>query len=68
MSDFGDANQRIERAPGVMPNQEASMAKLSEAESLDLSQDCWQCPLAPEAQEIFTIATPSSLREYRKKF
>ena len=61
MSDFGDANQRIERAPGVMPNQEASMAKLSEAESLDLSQDCWQCPLAPEAQEILTIATPGGL-------
>ena len=47
-----------------MPNQEASMAKLSEARcygSPDLLQSYWQCPLAPGAQEIFTIATPGGL-------
>ena len=47
-----------------MPNQEASMAKLSEAKfygSLDLLQGYWQCPLALKAQEIFTIATSGGL-------
>ena len=61
MSDFRAANQRVEKVPGVIPNQEASMAKLSEAKfcgTLDLLQGYWQCPLAPEAQEISTIATP----------
>ena len=60
VSDFGAANQRVEKVPGVMPNQEVSTAKLSEAKfygSLDLLQGYWQCPLTPEAQEIFTIAT-----------
>ena len=64
MSDFRAANQRVEKVPGVMPNQEASMAKLSEAEfygSLDLLQGYYQCPLAPEAHEIITIATPGGL-------
>ena len=40
------------------------MAKLSEDKfygSLDLLQGYWQCPLAPEAHEIFTIATPGGL-------
>ena len=39
-------------------------AKLSEAGfygSLDLLQDYWKCPLAPDAQEIITIATPGGL-------
>ena len=52
VSDFRAANQQVEKVPGVMPNQEASMAKLSEAGfcgSLDLLQDYWQCPLAPDA-------------------
>ena len=47
-----------------MPNLEASMAKLSEARfygSLDLLQGHWQCPLVPDAQEIYTIATPGGL-------
>ena len=51
VSDFRAANQQVEKVPGVMPNQEASMAKLSEAGfcgSLDLLQDYWQC-LAPDA-------------------
>ena len=64
MSDFRAANQRVEKVPGVMPNQKASMAKLSEAQfhgSLDLLQGYWQCPLASEAKEIFTIATPGGL-------
>ena len=64
VSDFRAANQRVEKVPGVMPNQEASMAKLSEAKlygSLILLQGYWQCPMAPEEQEIFTIATPGGL-------
>ena len=64
VSDFRAANQCVEKVPGVIPIQEANMAKLSEAKfysSLDLLQGYWQCPLAPEAQEIFTIATPRGL-------
>ena len=30
MSDFRAASQQVEKMPGVMPNQEASMVKLSE--------------------------------------
>ena len=47
-----------------MPTQEASTAKLSEAQyygSLDMLQGYWQLPLAPEAQELFTISTPDGL-------
>ena len=64
VSGFRAANQRVEKVPGVMPNQEASIAKLSEANiygSLDLLQGYRQRSLAPEAQEIFTIATPGGL-------
>ena len=41
------ANQQVEKVPGVMPNQDASMVKLSEARfygGLDLLQGYWQCP------------------------
>ena len=41
VNDVRPANQQVEKVPGVMPNQEASMAKLSEAKiygSLDLLQ------------------------------
>ena len=64
VSDFRAANQQVEKVPGVMPNQETSMAKLSEARfygSQDLLQGYRQCLLAPDAQEIFTIATPGGL-------
>ena len=64
VNDVRPANQQVEKVPGVMLNQEASMAKLSEAGfygSLDLLQDYWKCPLAPDAQEIITIATPGGL-------
>ena len=64
MNDFRAANQQVEKVPFVIPNQEASMAKLSEARfygSLDLLQGHWQCPLVPDAQEIYTIATPGGL-------
>ena len=47
-----------------MPNEEASMAKLSEArlyDSLDRLKGYWQCPLVPDVQETFTIATPGGL-------
>ena len=61
---FRAANQRVEKVPGEMPNQEASMAKPSNAQfygSLVILQGYWQSPLAPEAEEIFTIATPGGL-------
>ena len=41
VSDFRAANQQVEKVPIVMPNQEASMAKLREARcyvNLDLLQ------------------------------
>ena len=44
-----------------MPNQEAEMADLRGATccgKLDMLQRYWQTPLAAEAQEVFTIATP----------
>ena len=69
-SDFRAANQRVEKVPGVMPNQEASMVKLSEAKfygSLHLLQCYWQCPLAPEARSP-RRAVCIRLPEYRKEF
>ena len=62
VSDVRAANQQVEKVPGVMLNQAASMAKLSEARfyrSLHLGDS--ECPLAPDAQEIFTIAAPGGL-------
>ena len=47
-----------------MPNQEADMADLRGATllgKLDMLQGYWQMPLAAEAQEVFTIATPEGL-------
>ena len=64
VSDIRAANQRVEKVRGGMPNQEASMAKLSEAKfcgSLDLFARLLAMPLTPESQEIFTIATPGGL-------
>ena len=64
VNDVRADNQQVEKVPGVMPNQEASMAKLSEVRfygSLDLLQCYWQCPRAPNGQEIYTIATPGGL-------
>ena len=68
VSDFRAANQQVEKLPGVMPNQEAIMAKLSEARvngTLDFMQGYWQCPLAPDAQEIFMIVTPGMYKPTR---
>ena len=64
VGDFRVENQRVEKVTGVMPNQEPSMAKPSEAKiysSLDLLQGYRQCPLAPHVKDIFTIATPGGL-------
>ena len=33
---------------------------------LDLLQEYWQTPLAPEAQEVFTIVTPEGLSDMRR--
>ena len=64
MSDCRAVNKQIEKVSGVMPNQEEEMADLRGATcfgKLDMLQGCWQMPLAAEAQEVFTIATPEDL-------
>ena len=64
VNDVRPANQQVEKVPCVMPNQEASTAKLSEARfwgSLNLMQAYWHCSLAPDAPRICTIATPGGL-------
>ena len=64
VSDLRAINQQVEKVPGVMSNQEATIAKLSEARfygTLDLLQGYWQCRLAPDAEELFTIVTPGGL-------
>ena len=64
VSDYRPVNAEVEQVPAVMPNQEASMARLSAAKyygSLDMLQGYWHLPLAPDAQELFTIATPEGL-------
>ncbi|CAN0182786.1 unnamed protein product [Scytosiphon promiscuus] len=63
VSDYQAVNSQVEQSPGVMPNHE-DMRDLLGAKyfgKLDLLQGYWQMPLAPEAQEIFTIATPEGL-------
>ena len=48
----------VEKSPGVMPNQE-DMRELLGAKcfgKLDFLQGYWQMPLAPEAQEVFTLS------------
>ena len=62
-SDYQAVNSPVEQSPGVMPNQE-DMRELLGAKcfgKLDLLQGYWQMPLAPEAQEVFTIVTPDGL-------
>eukprot|EP00903_Cladosiphon_okamuranus_P017345 g15980.t1 len=64
VGDFRSVNKVVEKSPGVMPNQEACMQRLSEATcygSLDMLQGYWQMPLAPESQEMFTIVGPGGL-------
>ena len=64
VSDYKAVNAQVEKSPGVMPNHESGMRDLLGARffgKLDLLQGYWQMPLAEEAQEIFTIATPSGL-------
>ena len=62
-SDYQAVNSQVEQSPGVMPNQE-DMRELLGAKcfgKLDLLQGYRQMPLAPEAQEVFTIVTPDGL-------
>ena len=64
MSDYHAVNKQIEKVPGVMPNQEAEMADLRRWTcfgKLYMLQGLWHMPLAAEAQQVFTIATPESL-------
>ena len=61
VSDYHVVNKQIEKVAGVMPNQEAEMVDLRGATcfgKLDIPQEFWQMPLAAEAQEVSTIATP----------
>ena len=63
MSDYCAVNKQIEKVPGVMPNQKAEMADLRGATcfvKLNM-QGYWQMPLAVEAQEVSTMATPEDL-------
>ena len=64
VGDFRAVNKQVEKVPSVMPDQEASMAKLTAARffgSMDMLQGYWQCPLAPDSREIFTFITPDGL-------
>ena len=64
VSDYRALNKQIEKILGVMPNQVLEMADLRGAtcfEKLDMLQGYCQMPLAAEAQEMFTIATPEGL-------
>ena len=61
VSDYRVVNKQIEKAPGVMPNQEAEIANFRGSTcfgKLDMLQGYWQMPLAAEAQEVFTTASP----------
>ena len=63
VSDYQAVNAQIEQFPGGMPSQE-DMKELLGANcfgKLDLLQGYWQMPLAPDAQEVFTIAAPEGL-------
>lgn len=64
VSDYRAVNKQTEKVPSVMPNHEAEMVDLLGAAcfgKLDMLQGYWQMPLAADAQEIFTIATPEGL-------
>ena len=64
VSDCRAINMQIEKEPVVMPNQEAEMADLRGATcfgKFDMLQGYWQMPLAAEAHDVFTIATPEGL-------
>ena len=64
MSGYRAISKQIGKVLGVMPNQETEMADLRGATcfgKLDMLQGYWQIPLAAEAQEVFTIATPKGM-------
>ena len=64
VSDYQAVNSQVEQSPGVMPNQEDMMRELLGAKcfwKLFLLQGYRQMPLAPDAQEVFTIVTPDGL-------
>ncbi|CAN0423932.1 unnamed protein product, partial [Scytosiphon promiscuus] len=63
VSDNQAVNSQVEQSPGVKPNHK-EMGDLPGEKyfgKLDLLQGYWQMPLAPEVQEIFSIATPEGL-------
>eukprot|EP00752_Nemacystus_decipiens_P002232 g2117.t1 len=63
-SDFRAVNRTVEKSPAPMPNQEAEMLRMGQATcygSLAMWQGYWQMPLAPESQQMFTIASPGGL-------
>ena len=58
VSDFRTASQQLEKVSGVMLSEHGQADEARFSGSLDLLQGYWQCPLAPDAEKIFTIATP----------
>ena len=68
VSDFRAANQRVEKVPGAMPNQEASMAKLSEGKFYG----SLKMPAGTRSARKFLRSPRRAvcirLREYRKVF
>ena len=64
VSNYCAVNKQIKKVPGVISNQKVEMADLRGVTclgKLDMLQGYWQMPLAAEAQEGFTIATPEGL-------
>lgn len=64
MSNYWAVNGQIEKLPVLIQNQEADMARYREAHvfgKLYMLKGYWQCPLLVEAQEVFTISTPTGL-------
>ncbi|CAN0360871.1 unnamed protein product, partial [Scytosiphon promiscuus] len=63
VNDYQAVNSHVEQSPGVMPSHKKMGGLPGEKYfgKLDLLQGYWQMPLAPEAQEIFSIATLEGL-------
>ena len=64
MADFSPINGQCELARGPMKNPENEGEKCAGSKAfctMDCLQGYWQCPLAEEAQELFTFVTQEKL-------
>lgn len=55
VSDYRAVNKQVKKVPAIMPNQEATMARLRGAKFFgksDMLQGYWHCQLAEEAQKV----------------